>query len=290
MSVRVMWMLGVWGVLALGVAGCERTAQEPGDGAMRIAVLSPALGATLSQMGFSRLVVGRHAYYRALDRSIPVVGDETGVDAEALVRVRPTHVVIERASWERSAGLAAMCDRHGWEAVVLEVDSLDDIAASARRLREMIDPEDEASRYTIEAFERAMKPRTSAFHGRVLLLAEDDPPGALGPASFHGQVMERLGIANAITRQTRWAQLDGEDVLRLAPDAIVLVHPRVGGVPGEVSTKELLGRLGSIGGLDVPAVRAGRIGLIDDPLALMPSLGLTGFSEALEDLLASFGD
>lgn len=46
--------------------------------------------------------------------------------------------------------------------------------------------------------------------------------------------------------------------------------------------------LGRIGTLDIPAVRAGRLALIDDPLSLTPSSAMIGFANELAGILEAW--
>lgn len=84
-------------------------------------------------------------------------------------------------------------------------------------------------------------------------------------------------------------ELDAEDVLRLDPAGIVLISPRgVGTARASVGEADLLARLGRLGDLDIRAVREGRVALIDDPLALLPSTAMAGFADRLAAILESW--
>ncbi len=286
-------------VLALVFATCRRSPAEqaPEDpprapGQPRLAVLSPAISATLLRMGLEDLVVARHAYDLALDRSIPSVGDERALDAETLIRAAPTHVLIDAVSRESLAHAQQLADRFGWEVHAFDLLTLDDIARSARQLQELFAPDDPDAQRAIDEFQRAIAPRDLAFDGRLLLLAQTDPISAIGPPSFHGEILDRFAIANAIADHDRWVELDAEDVVRLAPDAIILIRWRS---PGDIdepspSDEDVRAALGALADLDLPAIRDGHIAMIDDPLALIPSLAIGRFATRLEEILETFED
>ena len=44
-----------------------------------------------------------------------------------------------------------------------------------------------------------------------------------------------------------------------------------------------------VGDLPIPAIEAGRVAVIDDPHALLPSTSLVGFADALAELLERWG-
>lgn len=270
---------------ALLAPGCSEAGGVGDAGGPRLAVLSPALAMTLAELGLDHLIVARHAYDASTGAGVPIAGDESGIDVETLARARPTHVLVESTSAGTIEHVRSLRARFGWEVEVFDLRTIEDIAGSARALAGLLAPDDPRARARIEAFERALAPAdTPAYRGRVLMLASESPPGAIGPDSFHGEILRRLGIPGAITEGSAWVELDGEDLVRLDPDAIVLVHPRLR--DGREDVRE---RLVSLEGLDLRAVREGRIALIDDRGALMPSLRLDVFARDLLDAVAGFG-
>lgn len=285
-------------LLAMVLASCERSDPQPDASSdanaetFRLAVLSPALSATLVKMGMGDLIVARHAYDMVLDSSVPSAGDERALDAEALIRSRPTHVLIDEMSRESLAYVQELAEKSGWEVHSYDLRTLDLIAQSARDLRDQFAPGDATAANAIEEFQRAIARRDIGFNGRLLLLAQTNPPGAIGPASFHGEILDRFGVRNALADGDRWQELDAEDVLHLAPDAIIVIRWHS---PGEISdssldSKDLRAALGSLSELDISALREGRVAVIDDPLALTPSLAMGDFATRLAEILESFDD
>ncbi|MFI4897087.1 MAG: ABC transporter substrate-binding protein [Phycisphaerales bacterium JB059] len=312
-----LWSMLIALTLTLGLASCERAApskgpERPDPDEVRLVALSPALGLMLRDLGLEDRVVGVHDFDHALSDSIPRVGSLNGIDYEALLSVRPTHVLVEIASHrEAPERLLTLGEAHGWE--VRRIDSIrtvDDIArviddlylsfvsppeAGAVNAIGFSDPSERFDkRMPSEAFAQAIAARGPAVEGagRVLLLGATTPPSALGPGSFHAQILERLGGANAITEGGMWQELDAEDVLRLSPDGIVLVMPRDRteadrfGAPERAPASEVIRRLGVVGELPIPAIRQGRVALIDESDALVPAASSMGrFAERLAEIL-----
>jgi ABC-type Fe3+-hydroxamate transport system substrate-binding protein len=277
-------------LLLITPSACRRHEPPPvGDGP-RLVVLSPAAAVTLRDLGLSHLAVARHAYDIALDPALPVCGDQLGIDYEALLRIRPTHIIIQWGAREHPPRLADLARRHGWRLLDHNPLTLDDIIADADRLHDefraagptsaMVHPPPRPSEWIPRRFDALGQ---SPFDERVLMLAALDPPAALGPRSFHHDVLVRLGGTPALNSGGPYQTLDAEDILRLAPDLIVLILPRTprSPPPPPPDPGDLRARLGRLGMLDIPAIRRGRVVLFDDPEFLTPSTAVVRFAEAL---------
>jgi ABC-type hemin transport system substrate-binding protein len=293
------------------------TSPDPADQA-RIVALSPAVAVMLRDLGLGDRIVGRHDYDMVLPRSIRPVGHQEAIDYEALLACDPTHVVIEWGSRPLPPRLSELAAAERWELVTVRLLTLDDIARTVddlairfgvvdfsgladRRPPDLPTPgpgpivprfEHPARRLEVELpsarLARAWSRRGEGYGaiGGVLLLASTDPAGALGPGSFHHEILERIGGTPAIASGAPWMELDAEDVLRLEPGAIVLIAPRTGEATTDPpGADELRRRLGRLATLDIPAVRTGRIALIDHPLALTPSTAMAAFADELARVL-----
>lgn len=303
--------------LVLAAGSCGRAAPsaapasgESASGQPRIVALSPAVAVMLRDLGHEGSVVARHAYDRVLPPSVPVAGDQGGVDYEVVLAVRPTHVVTEFGEQGVPERLGALAREHGWVLMDVRLRSLDEIAGVAddlallfggeppRGARE-VDPSAWLSRFDLPSarLAEAWRDRGPAVRGagRVLLLV-DGGEGALGPGSFHHELLVRLGGTPALTEGGPWQTLDAEDVLRLAPDAIIVYVPE--DEPGAEAARfveppgpdaaEVRRRLGRAADLPIPAVERGRVALIYDRLALMPATSLAQTADQTADALSSF--
>jgi ABC-type Fe3+-hydroxamate transport system substrate-binding protein len=295
-------------VLLIAIAACERSPASPRGSAMptspskataaaqpiRLVALSPALAITLRDLGFADLIVGRHQYDFVLDKSIPICGDQTNIDYEALLAAEPTHVELEWGKRDLPQRLRDLAASHGWTLKTYSLLTLDEVEACAKDLHATLrtargDPRPWESTELALSMAKAWSKSDADLSraGRVLLLASVDPPGLLGPTSFHHQILTRLGATPAITEGGPWQNRDAEDILRIAPDSIIVFRPRPFGTPPppEPSPEELIAALGRVGTLDLPAIRAKRVALIDDPLGLTPSSAMVGVAERMDAIL-----
>lgn len=270
----------------------------------RIVALSPALAVTLKDLGLADKVVGRHGFDMVLDKSVPVCGDQAGIDYEALLAAKPTHVLLEWGSRPLPDRLSQLAAERHWVLKSYPLLKLDDIRASAadmwtlrswrapgrgRARPAATEPPGPWETSGVATRMNAAWSRRGDFEpaGRILLLGALSPPAALGPGSFHQQILEVIGGRPAITTGSPFMTLDAEDALRLKPDGIIIIRPRAPGTPAPPAPTrdDLTMLLGRVGSLEVPAVRDGHVALIDDPLALTPSTAMIGLADEMAAIL-----
>jgi ABC-type Fe3+-hydroxamate transport system substrate-binding protein len=268
MNRRGLLSLAVATVL-LGLAGCERKPANPAPPAEivkspRLAVLSPALAATLDDLGLAPQIVGRHAWDLVLDPALPVVGDGLGeVDYERLALVKPDLILGQFGSAGIPARLIDLAAAKGWTVRDYNPLSLVDVGVTARAMAldlesaGLIGVLDRLS--TLEgALNESLAPRMSAEKaGRVLLLAELAPTAALGPGSVHHDILLRLGAMPALTSGAPYVALDAEDLRRINPDAVMIVTPRPRDAVSPTSPAAVP---------TIPGLTTSRVIVIDDPL------------------------
>lgn len=292
-----------------GLTGCHRTPAPARAGeSPRYVILSPALAIMARELRPDLPIVGRHAWDMVLDKSIPVCGDQAGIDYEALITARPTHILLEWGRRELPARLTDLARRHGWTVTNYTLLTLDEIRESARRLyAELVvraapaggpapPPWEESA--LARGMARAWSPRPGPAGeairaaGRVLILETVNPAHALGPGSFHHQILRAIGARPVPEEGAPYIEMDAEDVLHLGPDAIILIEPRNPEAPprpGPFTAEEIREKLGPLARLDIPAVKTGRVAVIDDPLALTPSTAMIGLADDLAALLEAWG-
>ncbi|MEM1424604.1 MAG: hypothetical protein AAGH64_11460, partial [Planctomycetota bacterium] len=209
------------------------------------------------------------------DAALPVVGDLTGIDYESLRRVDPTHLLIEPAAGGLPPRLSAMAEQRGWDIVLLPTLALEDVASSAARVAELFD-----AKVALDGWERswqqASSPLASASGERPLVLIGTDPPAALGPGSVHHQMLALLGATPLPREGGAYQQLSLEDVIALDPTCFVLL------APGETSD-DPDALLGPLMRLDLGAVRARRVVVVRNDMALIPSTSLVSTMTELRD-------
>ncbi len=267
----------------------------------RFVVFSPAIGVMLRDLGFEDSIVGKHAYDTALSDSIAVVGSHIDIDYEMLITLSPSDVFFERNSVAIPERVRALAAEHDWQIWTYELKTLDDIATTIDDLylklvgfnEKQVDDDnildfdiDPTIKFDVELpsarLARSWSPigRAASGAGRTLILASVDPPGAMGPGSFHAQLIGRLGIEEAIVDGGMWQELDFEDMIDLAPDSILVFMPSnpgsddLIGEPEPRSWAQIQAKVGEIASLPIPAVENQRIAIIEHPLGLLPSSSL----------------
>jgi ABC-type Fe3+-hydroxamate transport system substrate-binding protein len=151
--------------------------------------------------------------------------------------------------------------------------TLDDVRAALTRLDELTGGPSDRGRELRAAFDAALSPNpeTAAALGHVLCLAWTDPPGVMGPGSFHAQLIHALGATAVPAEGTPYIEWSVEDVVRTDPDSLVLLRPD--------SEDDLETALGPLARMNLRCVREGRVIIVRDPLCHTPSTALAGVAE-----------
>lgn len=270
----------------------ERTAPAPSrDSAeLRIVSLSPAMSRMIADLGLRGHVVGRSPYCLSIDSSVPVVGDHFIVDLEMLVRLDPTHILIQPPRDEVPQALAHLANEHVWTIIHREIDTIADIRDFLQELPPQLGGERDGARWRdlhvaadhlIERLDLALRvDRTPLWSGRVLLVySAASSISIFGSSTYLDEILRALGCENAAAHIDGWGELSLEDVARLNPDGILLID-----ASGR-SVDELMGPLAT---LEIDAVKRGLIGVITHPQALLPSTSCIDVSREMRELLASF--
>ncbi len=164
--------------------------------AKRIVSLSPALTELLFTLGVGDRVVGRTRWGQDPEAAlaVPSVGDGLNPNIEAVVARHPDLVLFylspsNGVAIERLNGLRIAT-------ASIRLDGLADLADAARLIGELVGATGVDSILT--AFETQLNAVTAGASERpeVLLLAWDNPPIAIGGASFQSEIVERAGGRN----------------------------------------------------------------------------------------------
>lgn len=275
----------------------QRSAPGRAKLADRLAVLSPALAVILRDLNVGDLMIARHGFDVWSDQSLPVVGDQAGIDYEALLRADPTSVLLEWGRRELPARLTELGKMRAWDIVNCSTLSLDDIRETTRRLwlftpearlsddRERAWKEAQIHALMNRAWSRREPPSGIDKIGSVLLVISTEPTlGALGPGSAHAEILKLVGGRPELGDGLPYQELDAEDLLRRDPGGIVLIKPRPPGKSDDASADALA----PLRGHGLAAERSGRLAVIDDPLALIPSTSLIRFADSLALIVADW--
>jgi ABC-type hemin transport system substrate-binding protein len=256
---------------------------------LRIVSLSPAISRTLIDLELDEYLVGRTPFCDAVDRSISVVGDLLDLNMELLVRVRPTHVLLQPPAGGINPALVRLANERGWAIGAWHLDTIDDVRVMIGELPDVIsdgDLLDDEQHLVLRAAELlqqiddSLKEDADAFRGPALLVFGLEPVTVFGEGTYLDEVLTALGGRNVITHRG-YPQFSLEDIARMKPEAVILVAPRAA---NEQSPRE---RLGAIARLDIPAVRNERLAVLDHPDGLLPSSGIIGVAQAMRELLTA---
>lgn len=274
------------GLIVALAAGCapdypqDRVQSGEEAGAVRLAVLSPAMTIILRDLGGQDRVVGRHGYDLILaSEAVAVVGNESGIDYETLIGADPTVVLLEGNQRGIPDRLRSLAEQRGWELRAIPLLTLDDVVDCIGFLDRLLHPPEgsETGRDLISELESAWAPsehiRTTL--GRTIALAATDPIGVLGPGSFHHQLIDRLGGHAQPERGTPYITWSTEDLKAADPDSLVIF------APGSTEPAEKL--LGPIARIGLRAVREDRVFVVRDPLCHTPSTALIRVAQELRD-------
>ncbi|MHC4414489.1 MAG: ABC transporter substrate-binding protein [Planctomycetota bacterium] len=280
---------------ALLAGGCRRTetpaksAPTP-PGEPRIVSLSPALSRTLLDFGLGERIVGRTPFCSSLDPEIPVVGSLYDVDYERLIRLEPTHVVVQPPASGTDPQLLRLARQHGWTVGQWTVNTIEDIERTIRALpgtlyQNQSAPRARAAHRAAELLNEiaaSLSPGgEDLWRGRTLMVSGTDPVLAFGRRTYLHDILSAMDGANAVTAEG-WVELSLEDVLRMDPEAIIIVRDR--------GPDDPVAAAGVLGSLDIAAVRAGRITVLRHPDAHLPSSGVIGVGHAMRAVLGRLAE
>jgi ABC-type hemin transport system substrate-binding protein len=263
--------------LALWLATLAASAAQPANQEPRIVSLSPALSRTLVALGLGERIVGRTPWCASLDARIPVVGDLHRIDYERLLRVRPTHVLVQTPAAGLDPELHRLARREGWTlGAWRRLDRLDDIRALVAGLPGLLfgDAPPEAvkthARALLAALDAAEASRPcEGDPGPLLLATGADPLLAFGARTYLDDLLRAWGLRNAVAAEG-WVPLALEAAVRRAPAWVVWVTDR--GDPAPAALR---------------AAFPDRVRVLDHPDALLPAATVAEIARALSRVLAA---
>ncbi|MEO0345632.1 MAG: cobalamin-binding protein [Pseudomonadota bacterium] len=251
-------------LVAACLAACGQTDPEPEARAepepLRLVTLAPHLAEIVASAGAADVLVGVSAYtdFPAEVADLPIVGDGFRIDAEALLALKPTHVL----AWGGGGQIdsIALVKELGLNLVTIETRGLDDIAPAIREVGLLAGTgaiaDSVATRFETEIaalnFEGA---RLSVFYQ-----IGERPLYTINGDHFISDLMARCGGDNvfaeletlapvvsveAVVREDPDVVLTGSDAAAIAnmwqrwPDLAAVENDRILGVPGD-----LIGRPG----------------------------------------------
>jgi len=264
--------------------GSTQTSRRAVTAGPRLVTLAPALSQMLMDLGLGESIVGVAEYETAAFEGLPVVGNYTAVNTELLLSTRPTHVLIMAGPGGPPDRLRDLTNQGIFQLVAFPFPlSVRDIASVlysespadgiGPSLGDVLNVPNEA-----RALRRRMLKQLASIKAltlpldkpTTLLVLNTSPVMASGPGTVHDELLGYAGARNAAAASTVTApEYDRESLLLLAPQVILFLQPDA--PPLEENDP----RLKPFEGLLIPAIESGRVFVINDPLALLPSTSIT---------------
>jgi iron complex transport system substrate-binding protein len=198
----------------------------------RIVSLLPSITESVCAIGGCSLLVGtdRFSDWPASVSALPKLGGLDDPHVERIVALKPDVVLVSTA--ER---LIDRLEVLGLKVVVLESGKRSDVKRTLTMLGRMLgvpsaaeDVWAEVERQTRSAAERVPK----ALRGKRVYFEVESTPYAAGVASSVGEMLARLGLANAIPAELGpFPKLNPEYVVRVQPDIVIASNQNLADMP-----------------------------------------------------------
>lgn len=289
---RIRWAMLLGALLtALAWSGCNENAPPaaaPSDRPLRIASLSPALSRLAVDAGLGEFIVGRSTYCNMLPADTPVIGNLYDVDFETLVRVRPTHLLVQPPAAGISTELEQVAQEQGIVILARRLNGVADVLSALEDARGLLPRLEPARREQVNTrlnellaqVAGLLKPvEPPGWSGRILIALPGDPVLAFGENTYLGELARARGGENVVASDA-WVQLTLEDVTRLNPDGVIIVRA--------VKVEDPRDAAGPLADLDISAARAGRLAVLSHAEASLPSTSVIAVAAELDAILRSW--
>jgi iron complex transport system substrate-binding protein len=211
-------------ILATLVA-CSSAKAPSSDERAAIVSLSPALTDTIVALGAAEELVGISRYCSMpAGADLPRLGGVQDLPLESVYSLRPSLIV----SSDSLRGPSQRLVRAGFKVERFSEGSLRDVLATFSRMGSAIGRAEQGRQLTarVEADLARLAQPIDARARRVLLVfsSQGEPVTqvwAAGPGGWLGELLERIGLRNALSQGPSYAQLSTEGVIAVAPEIIV---------------------------------------------------------------------
>lgn len=200
----------------------------------RTVSLSPAISATLADLGVGAAVVGRTPWCWAVPDEVPAVGSLLEIDYERLLAARPGVLLVQHGVAGLDPELERLARERGWAVGAWRLDRLADVDAMLVALGGMPPVAGDAEATRRLAARRAeiaaiLAVRPAETAPRTLLLVSTDPPSAAAPGTYLDELLMAAGGRNALAGREGYIGLSLEEIAALAPDATVVLRDEPAG-------------------------------------------------------------
>lgn len=266
--------------------------QAPGPGFdfrhRRVICMSPAVVEIAFALGAGPRVVGvsQHSTYPPQALEKPLCGGYFNPNYEIILSLEPDLIVTQGKAEE----LTDFAQANGIEIVSLDLRDLDSIFAETKRLGRVLEVEAEAELLCAELRHRLAQVRVKVSRkprvGVVLVAGRE--PGALndifavGPGEFLHDLIEIAGGRNVFDDlHAGYAVVSKEALLQRAPEVVVELH----GEGADAAATEREARRLWQAFPTLPAVRQGRVHVIESTYAMIPGPRVVRLAERLAEIL-----
>jgi iron complex transport system substrate-binding protein len=246
--------------------------------------LSPAITETVALLGAETRLKGRSDWCNepASVRALPAFGTSLTPALERIASAHPARLLIDGSLGNQRDQLEALAPVE-----VLPWLTVEEVMESTRRIGRLVD-RGEAAAQLAERFKPWLRPLPAEAHAVLLLIGDDGPQTGtfwfVKEGSLHGAMLRAAGWRNAVAEPVATPSLSAEALLRLDPEAIVVL---VANPESEADRVRLLEAFARFDGLR--AVRAHRLALLADPNILSTGPSLLSTEAKLSAILKPWG-
>jgi ABC-type Fe3+-hydroxamate transport system substrate-binding protein len=215
-------------------------------------------------------------------RALPAFGTSLTPALERIASAHPARLLIDGSLGNQRDQLEALAPVE-----VLPWLTVEEVMESTRRIGRLVD-RGEAAAQLAERFKPWLRPLPAEAHAVLLLIGDDGPQTGtfwfVKEGSLHGAMLRAAGWRNAVAEPVATPSLSAEALLRLDPEAIVVL---VANPESEADRVRLLEAFARFDGLR--AVRAHRLALLADPNILSTGPSLLSTEAKLSAILKPWG-
>ncbi len=266
--------------------GCSQQSPPASSSGRRIVTLAPALTQMAADLGVLDDVVGVAQHDPVADASVPVLGNFVQVDIERLLSVKPTLVLTMSGKEGVPPRLRELAESGRFRLEDYPTPaSIDDVLDTLHSMGIVLgcpQKADDLARHLNDQLRQLRIDVAELERPRVLMVIALHPIMASGPGTVNDSLLQQAGGINAAESATVPAPtFDREALLSLQPDVILLM------LPGAPPLAEGDDRLREFTDVPVPAVRDGRIVLLNDPLIALPGTSLVRTVQRIAEAIHS---
>jgi len=172
------------------------------------------LGCDESVVGITKFCIHPNSWYRSKKR----VGGTKNINFDALKALKPDLIIANKEENSKE-DIEALCDEY--PVYISDIFTVEDALEMISQMGLIVNKNKKAT----ELISRIQKDfqELPKFNGKVLYFIWSNPYMVVGPNTFIGHLIERLGFENAIADKTkRYQEISHKQILELAPESLLL--------------------------------------------------------------------